>query len=88
MKSTIITEVMVRDHIKIVKLLNEFEKRLTQDRKIKLKAFNEFVWELEKHFFTEEKAIFISYNPHKYSSLTICNSLHGSGNPHSFAVSL
>ena len=63
MKSTIISETMVRDHGKLVKLLIDFEKSIVQDKKTMMKVFNEFVWELEKHFFTEEKAIFISYEP-------------------------
>jgi hemerythrin superfamily protein len=28
-----------------------------------VKSFNKFEWELEKHIFVEEKAIFTSYNP-------------------------
>jgi hemerythrin-like domain-containing protein len=63
MKSTIISETMIRDHGKLVKLLIDLEKSIIQDKKTMLKAFNNFVWELEKHFFTEEKAIFISYEP-------------------------
>ena len=63
MKSTIISEAMVRDHGKLVKLLIDFEKSIVQDKKTMMEAFNEFAWELEKHFFTEEKAIFISYEP-------------------------
>ena len=63
MKSTAISEVMVRDHGKIVKLLTNFEKSIGQDKQTMMKAFNEFVWELEKHFFTEEKAIFTAYEP-------------------------
>lgn len=63
MKSTIISEIMIRDHGKIVKLLTDFEKSINLDKKTKMKAYYTFLWELEKHFFTEEKAIFISYEP-------------------------
>jgi len=63
MKSTAISEVMVRDHRKIVKLLTNFENNIGQDIRSTMKAFNGFVWELEKHFFTEEKAIFTAYEP-------------------------
>ncbi len=63
MKSTIISEIMVRDHGKIVKLLIDFEKSIGQNEQTMMKAFNAFLWELEKHFFTEEKAIFIAYEP-------------------------
>lgn len=54
---------MIRDHGKIVKLLNDFEKSINLDKKIKMKTFYTFLWEIEKHFFTEEKAIFTSYEP-------------------------
>lgn len=63
MKSTAISEVMVRDHGKIVRLLIDFENSIGQDIPSTMKAFNEFVWELEKHLFTEERAIFTAYEP-------------------------
>ena len=63
MKSTAITEAMIRDHTKIVRLLTRFETSIDQEKPIMMKAFHEFLWELEKHFFTEEKAIFIAYDP-------------------------
>jgi len=63
MKKETILEVMIKDHDKIVKLLNSFEKCLYQDKLILEKIFNEFFWELEKHLFTEEKVIFTMYEP-------------------------
>ena len=63
MKLGTISEVMVRDHDKIVKLLNEFEKYIDLDKQTLKKVFDIFRWELEKHIFTEEKVIFISYDP-------------------------
>jgi tRNA A22 N-methylase len=63
MKSTIISETMVKDHGKIYKLLIDFEKSIGQNEQTMMKAFNTFFWELEKHFFTEEKAIFTAYEP-------------------------
>jgi hemerythrin len=63
MKSTIITEAMDNDHRNLVKLLGDFEKSLVKDKKSIMRAFNEFVWGFEKHLFTEEKAIFITYEP-------------------------
>ena len=65
MKSTEITDQMVKDHGKIVKLLNDVEKVIDQERDLvsTMKVFDKFDWELEKHFFTEEKAIFTSYEP-------------------------
>jgi len=63
MKSTIISETMVKNHGKIYKLLIDFEKSIGQNEQTMMKAFNTFLWELEKHFFTEEKAIFTAYEP-------------------------
>lgn len=65
MKSTEITDQMVKDHGKIIKLLNDVEKVIDQKRDLvsTMRVFDKFDWELEKHFFTEEKAIFTSYEP-------------------------
>lgn len=63
MKSTQILELMVADHAKILKLLSNVEKNLGKDVPEVLKSYNTFEWELEKHMFTEEKAIFTSYTP-------------------------
>ena len=65
MKSTEITDQMVKDHGKIVKLLYDVEKVIDQEQDLvsTMKVFDKFDWELEKHFFTEEKAIFTSYEP-------------------------
>jgi len=63
MKSTIISETMLKDHGKINKLLIDFENSIGQNEQTIKKAFNTFFWELEKHFFTEEKAIFTAYEP-------------------------
>ena len=56
-----ISQVMMRDHDKIVSLLNDFGNCIDLDKQILKKAFEIFRWELEKHLFTEEKVIFISY---------------------------
>lgn len=58
-----ILPLMVKDHCKIEKLLDEFEESTGKDHETILKAFNKFSWELEKHIFVEEKAIFTSYSP-------------------------
>jgi len=63
MKSTILTELMVRDHGKIMKMLHEVEKSIGMELVSTMKVFDTFEWELEKHMFVEEKAIFTSYNP-------------------------
>jgi len=62
-ESNKITAVMVRDHCKIKNLLDDFEEKTKQDHKAMVKSFHKFEWELEKHLFVEEKAIFTTYNP-------------------------
>ena len=54
---------MIKDHSKIEKLINNLEEKTKEDFESMVKAFNKFEWELEKHIFIEEKAIFTSYNP-------------------------
>ena len=63
MKNETILEVMVKDHEKIIDLLDGFEKCLSQDRTTLQEIFDAFFWELEKHLFTEEKVIFTMYEP-------------------------
>lgn len=63
MKSTAILELMVSDHAKILGLLKNLEKNLGGEILGTMQAFDTFEWSLEKHLFTEEKAIFTSYNP-------------------------
>jgi len=66
-KSTNIFKFMVKDHYKIEKLINQLEEKNNEDFDSMNKAFKDFEWELEKHIFTEEKAIFTSYNPENTS---------------------
>ncbi|MEM0466426.1 MAG: hemerythrin domain-containing protein [Candidatus Thermoplasmatota archaeon] len=63
MRPTTILEYMVRDHGKLIKLLTDIEKNLNNDIVHLMRIFDTFEWNLEKHLFTEEKAIFTSYNP-------------------------
>jgi len=63
MKSLAILELMVQDHGKIVTLMKDVEKNLGKDLVSLMKIFDTFAWHIEKHIFTEEKAIFESYNP-------------------------
>lgn len=58
---------MIKDHGKIEKLINQLEEKNNEDFDSMKKAFKKFEWELEKHIFTEEKAIFTSYNPENTS---------------------
>ena len=63
MKSTAILHLMIKDHGKIVKLLLGVEKSIGMELISTMKVFDTFEWELEKHIFIEEKAIFTSYKP-------------------------
>ena len=63
MKSTAILDLMMKDHGKIVTLLLDVEKSIGMEILSTMKVFDTFEWELEKHIFIEEKAIFSSYKP-------------------------
>jgi hemerythrin superfamily protein len=65
MKTTAILDLMVKDHAKILKLLNAVEASIRKDFSSLIKSFNTFEWNLEKHIFLEERAIFISYHDPK-----------------------
>ena len=58
-----ILKIMIKDHCKIEELINNLENSSKLNYESMNKAFNRFEWELEKHIFIEEKAIFTSYNP-------------------------
>lgn len=53
---------MDNEHERINFILEEFEKGLKKDIKKAREVFSKFNWNLEKHFFIEEKVIFIIYN--------------------------
>ena len=63
MKSTAILDLMVKDHKRLIEYLKDVEKNLGQDFGLLSRAFNVFQWNLKKHFFVEERAIFIFYRP-------------------------
>ncbi len=58
---------MVEDHCKLEKLLIKLEEDSKKEYSEMVKTFHNFEWELEKHIFVEEKAIFKSYNPEDVS---------------------
>jgi hemerythrin-like domain-containing protein len=62
-KTIDILPLMVKDHCKIEKLLDEFEENADKDHTSAFNSFNKLEWELEKHIFIEEKAIFTAYSP-------------------------
>jgi len=63
MNSTAILDLMVKDHAKLIKELSKVEKNLKEDPMVARKSFRAFEWNLQKHIFVEERAIFTSYNP-------------------------
>ncbi len=65
MKSTEILDVMVKDHNRLMEYLSDVESNQRRDSDLLRRSFNTFQWNLEKHFFVEERAIFTSYNPNK-----------------------
>lgn len=60
MKLTVI-KIMDKDHIKIKEILIDFEREENKNFEKSKHIFSRFKWMLEKHFFTEEKAIFNFY---------------------------
>ncbi len=58
-----ILKIMIKDHCKIEELINDLEKSSKSNFESMTNAFSKFEWELEKHIFIEEKAIFTSYSP-------------------------
>lgn len=54
-----ISGLMLKDHRKIDNLLSDFGRELPNDFEEAKIRFSEFVWALQKHFFLEEKAIFV-----------------------------
>ncbi|MEF8880007.1 MAG: hemerythrin domain-containing protein [Candidatus Thermoplasmatota archaeon] len=58
-----VLSLMVQDHSKIVDLLDEVESRNREGFEELKEAFEIFEWNLEKHIFAEEKAVFTFYEP-------------------------
>lgn len=60
-----ISRLMKRDHHRLLNELKELESLHHRDISVINEAFRNFKWNIEKHFFVEERAIFTSYNPKK-----------------------
>lgn len=58
MNEKTILEVMKKEHKRIEIFLDVFEKLIYIDLREARESFNKFKWNLEKHLFVEEKAIF------------------------------
>jgi hemerythrin-like domain-containing protein len=66
-QSTSILALMVKDHCKIDELIKNLDEKSKLNFEEMEKAFTKLEWELEKHIFTEEKAIFTNYKPEDVS---------------------
>ena len=62
MEQDSILDLMVGDHAKIEKLIQDLKNSSPDVLSVK-KAFDNFKWEFERHLFAEEKAVFTFYNP-------------------------
>ncbi len=65
MASKTISELMKKDHHRLLHELKELESMHQKDISDLNESFRNFKWNIEKHFFVEERAIFTSYNPDK-----------------------
>ncbi len=67
-EKTRILQIMVKDHYRIEDLIDKVEQSLDDDFDAIEKIFDRFEWQLQKHIFAEEKAIFTFYEPEDISS--------------------
>jgi hypothetical protein len=74
--STSITNIMLKEHERIKKNLDEFEQELNKDLKKSIKIFEIFKWTLEKHFFIEEKAIFTFIDTNEFPDILTLGEQH------------
>jgi len=63
LESAEIQKFMVKDHTKILKLLKNVEENIESEFSTLMNCVEKFSWNLEKHIFTEEKALFTAYKP-------------------------
>jgi len=63
MKNNTILELMIKDHANLLGYLTVVEDKIKQGGKQLQEAFHHFEWNLEKHLFVEERAIFTNYYP-------------------------
>lgn len=53
---------MLKEHEQIIDMLGDFENLLKVNSQASEKSFNKLKWNLEKHFFIEEKILYGVYN--------------------------
>lgn len=57
-----IADVMRQEHIRLANMLGDLITNITKGSKDSFKKFIQLKWNVEKHFFIEEKAIFEAYS--------------------------
>ena len=70
-----ILNLMIKDHNSLMQNLKDIEENVNKDKSYITRSFNNFKWNLEKHFFVEERAIFTKKN----SRGSILDSIRSSG---------
>lgn len=60
-----ISSLMYKDHLRLLSLLHKIEQKSFKDLQEKYDFFMNFKWNIEKHFFTEEKTVFTSFKTRK-----------------------
>ncbi|MDD5086148.1 MAG: hemerythrin domain-containing protein [Candidatus Nanoarchaeia archaeon] len=68
-----IADMMIRHHYNVENIITEFNEKQKNDGKSVFEVFQRMKWELEKHFFLEENAIFIFYDPKSKEDSRIVN---------------
>ncbi len=58
-----VLDVMLKDHLRLLTLLTQFEREDIENLDLKYSKFKDLEWNLEKHFFIEEKVIFLYLTP-------------------------
>lgn len=62
-KGGTIKTLMLKDHGKILNMLNKLVPSQNENREFKIESFNQFKWELKRHIIVEETVIFTNYFP-------------------------
>jgi hemerythrin superfamily protein len=60
-----LSSIMFKDHLRLLSLLHRLEIKNKKDLQVMYEEFENFKWNIEKHFFVEEKTIFSSFKTRK-----------------------
>ena len=70
-----ISSIMIKDHLKLLSLLYEFDLSLKNHLDLQIKTFNIFYHNLKKHFETEDEVLFSSFTEKELDSKNFINKL-------------